>query len=179
MLGRRIQQSRRARGYMDLFILRHGKAGQASDGPDDASRPLTVEGKNEIRNVARWLRSKKIRFDIIATSPLARACETAEIIAKTLTQKDRLEVWDELQPGGDPDTICYHATLSGQDSTVLLVGHEPDLSALAGKIITGGDAAALVLAKGGLAKIRNFSFDKKPSGELQWLLTPKQIMDMG
>ena len=49
---------------------------------------------------------------------------------------------------------------------------------LIGRIISGGDSASLVLAKGGLAKIRNYSFNKRPSGDLQWLLTPKQMMGM-
>ncbi len=163
---------------MDLFILRDGKAGQSSEDPGDSTRALTREGRSEIRKVARWMKKKKIRFDGIATSPLARAYQTAEIVAKSHNQKDRLEVWDELKPGGDPDTLCYHASQAGKDATMILVGHEPDLSDLIGRIITGGDTASLVLAKGGLAKIRNFSFDNKPSGELQWLLTPGQILDM-
>ena len=149
---------------MDLFVLRHGKAGQSYEGPDDSTRALTAGGKNEIRRVARWMRSKKIRFDVIATSPLTRARQTAEIVARSLGEKDRLEIWEELSPGGDPDTICYHAAQYGGDAAVLIIGHEPALSMLIGRIISGGDSASLVLAKGGLAKIRNYSFNKRPSG---------------
>ena len=146
--------------------------------PMISTRALTAGGKNEIRRVARWMRSKKIRFDVIATSPLTRACQTAEIVARSLGEKDRLEIWEELSPGGDPDTICYHAAQYGGDAAVLIIGHEPALSMLIGRIISGGDSASLVLAKGGLAKIRNYSFNKRPSGDLQWLLTPKQMMGM-
>jgi phosphohistidine phosphatase len=128
--------------------------------------------------MAQWMKKKNLRFDCIATSPLARAYQTAGIVAKSLDLKDRLEVWDEIAPGGDPDTLCYHASQAGKDASVILVGHEPDLSGLISRIITGGDTASLILTKGGLAKIRNFSFGDKPSGELQWLLTPKQILDM-
>jgi phosphohistidine phosphatase len=163
---------------MDLYILRHGKAGQASDNPGDSSRKLNKAGRFETRTAGRWMKKKKIRFDCIATSPLARAYQTAEIVAKSLDLKDRLEVWDELTPGGDPDTLCYHASQAGKDTSVILVGHEPDLSDLIGRIVSRGKGASLVLAKGGLAKIRNFSFDDKPSGELQWLLTPGQILEM-
>jgi phosphohistidine phosphatase len=163
---------------MDLFILRHGKAGQSSDNPDDSARKLSKAGRSEIREVARWMKKKNLRFDSIATSPLARAYQTAEIVAKSLDLKDHLEVWDELTPGGDPDTTCYHASQAGKDGSVILVGHEPGLSDLIGRIITRGDMASLVIAKGGLAKIRNFSFHDKPSGELQWLLMPGQIQDM-
>jgi phosphohistidine phosphatase len=163
---------------VDLFILRHGKAGQSSDNPNDGTRALTDEGRNEIRDVARWMRSKKFRFDVIATSPLTRACETAEIVARSLGQKDRLEIWEELAPGGDPDTICGHVAQYSRDATVIIVGHEPSLSFLIGRIITGGGTASLVLAKGGMAKIRDFSYDNRPSGDLQWLLTPRQMLDM-
>ena len=163
---------------MDLFILRHGKAGSSSDSPDDMARALTAEGRAEIRKISRWMRSKKLLFSVIATSPLTRALETAEIVARSLKKNDRIEIWDELQPGGDPDTVCYHAAQYNKDVAVLLVGHEPDLSRLAGKIITGGYPANIVLGKGGLIKIRNFSYSKEPSGELQWLLTPKQMSEM-
>jgi hypothetical protein len=52
------------------------------------------------------------------------------------------------------------------------------VSMLISRIISGHDTVSLSLAKGGLAKIRNFSFDKRPSGDLQWLLTPGQMFEM-
>ena len=163
---------------MDLFILRHGKAGQPSEEPDDSERALTAPGREEIRDIARWMRREKFRFGVIASSPLIRASETAGIVARILDRKDRLVIWDELAPGGDPDTVCYRAAQSGKETAVLIVGHEPDLSGLAGRIISRSGPASLVIAKGGLAKIRNFSFDSRPSGNLQWLLTPKQMLAM-
>jgi phosphohistidine phosphatase len=162
---------------MDLFVLRHGKAGPSLNGSDDSKRALTGDGKDEIRKVGKWMRRKKFKFDIIATSPLTRAYETAEIVARSLGQKNRLAVWEELAPGGDLDTICYHAAQYDEDA-ILLTGHEPLLSMLISRIIAGNDSASLILAKGGLAKIRNYSFDKRPSGDLQWLLTPGQMMEM-
>jgi len=124
------------------------------------------------------MKSKKFRFDVIATSPLVRAFETAEIIASSLGQKERLTTWDELAPGGDPETVCYHASQYGKGATVLIVGHEPSLSMLVSRIISGNDNASIVLAKGGLAKIRNYSFKDRPSGDLQWLISQKQMQDM-
>jgi phosphohistidine phosphatase len=155
-----------------------GRQDNFLENANDSARKLTRAGISEIRKAARWMKKKNLRFDAVATSPLARAYETAGIVAKSLDLKDRLEVWDELAPGGDPDTTCYHASQAGKDASVILVGHEPDLSRLISRIITGGDTASLILARGGLAKIRNFSFGDKPYGELQWLLTPKQILDM-
>jgi phosphohistidine phosphatase len=163
---------------MDLFILRHGKAGKSSGGPDDAARGLTREGKAEIRRVAQWMKVQEFRFDTIATSPLRRALETATVIASVSGRKDNLAIWDELAPGGDPDTVCYKAAQVGNDARVLVIGHEPGLSRLISMIISGNPDGSIVLSKGGLAKIRNYSFGTRPSGDLQWLLTPKQILAM-
>ncbi len=160
---------------MDLFILRHGKAGKASGETDDAARALTRDGKDDITQVAQWMKEKQFPFDTIATSPLKRARQTAGIVASVLGQDDRLDVWDELAPGGDPDTVCYKASQQGIDAKILIVGHEPALSMLISIIISGESGSSVVLAKGGLAKIGNYSFTARPSGELRWLVTPKLI----
>jgi phosphohistidine phosphatase len=160
---------------MDLFILRHGKAGQSSGGPDDAARALTRGGKDGVTQVAEWMKEKKFQFAVIATSPLKRARQTATIIASVLGQEDRLAVWDDLAPGGDPDTVCYNASQQGNDAAVLIVGHEPALSMLISTIISGERNSSIVMAKGGLAKIGNYSFKTRPSGDLQWLVTPRLI----
>ena len=162
---------------MDLFILRHGKAEKSSDDTSDAARTLTRDGKKEVKNVAQWMKENNIRFDAIATSPLKRAWGTAKIVAAVLDQKDRLTVWNELAPGGDPDTVCYHASEYGENATVLIIGHEPGLSLLISKIIGDHANGSITLAKAGLAKIQNYSFIRHPSGNLQWLLTPKHMKD--
>ena len=163
---------------MDLFILRHGKAGRSSGGPDDAARALTRKGEKELKRTAQWMKAQEFGFDIIATSPLQRALETATVIAAVLGQEDKITTWDELAPGGDPDTVCYKAAQRGNDARVLVIGHEPGLSRLISRIISGNPDSSMIIAKGGLAKIRNYSFTTRPSGDLQWLLTPGQILSM-
>jgi phosphohistidine phosphatase len=162
---------------MNLFILRHGKAEKSSDGIPDAARALTRDGKEEVKKVAKWLKRNKIGFDAIASSPLKRARETAKIVASVLDQKDRLVVWDELAPGGDLDTVCYHASGYGENASVIVIGHEPGLSMLISKITGDTREGTFGLAKAGLAKIRNFSYTRRPSGNIQWLLTPKSMKD--
>lgn len=164
---------------MELFILRHGKAEKSSDDIPDAARALTHDGKEEVKKVAHWMKGKKIRFDVIATSPLKRARGTAKIVATVLDQKDRVVIWDELAPGGDPDTVCYHASEYGEHGSVLVIGHEPGLSMLIRKITGDTINDSMGLAKAGLAKIQNYSYKKRPSGTLQWLLAPKHMKDMG
>jgi len=157
---------------MDLFILRHGKAEKSSDGTSDAARRLTRDGKEEVKKVAQWMKNKKIRFNVIATSPLKRARGTAKIVAKVLDQKERLFVWDDLAPGGDLDSVCYQVSGLGSHASILVVGHEPGVSMLISKITGKKCVGSPGLAKAGLAKIQNYAFAKRPSGDLQWLLTP-------
>jgi phosphohistidine phosphatase len=174
----RLISDKKCFSCMDLFVLRHGKAEPSSDRVNDGKRALTADGKDEVRKIGKWMQQKKFRFNVIATSPLTRSYETAEIVARSLGQKALLAVWEELAPGGNLDTVCYRAFINSEDAAILLTGHEPMVSMLIGRIISGHDNISLKLAKGGLAKIRNYSLNKRPSGDLQWLLTPGQIMEM-
>jgi phosphohistidine phosphatase len=117
-------------------------------------------------------------FELIATSPFVRARETTDIVAAALDQADRVRIWEGLVPGGSPDTICHELGRFNEDATLLLVGHEPLLSSLISRIIAGDSGSAIVMTPGGLAKIRNFSFSRRPAGELHWLLTARQIAGM-
>ena len=145
----------------------------------DEERRLTKKGQGDILAVALWMALQEYQFDVIAASPLARAQETAAIIAGTLGKPDAVATWESLIPGGDPDTVCYEVSQFPADSRVLIVGHEPLLSTLISRIISGEDGAGIVMTKGGLAKIRNFSFESRPSGELHWLITAKQMAETG
>ena len=119
--------------------------------------------------------AQELRFDLIAASPLVRAQETAAIVANTLGTPEKMETWNMLVPGGDPEMICREIVKHPEDFAVLLVGHEPHLSSLIARIISGNEGTGIVMTKGALAKIRNFSCTQRPSGELNWLLTAKQM----
>ncbi|MDD1653308.1 MAG: phosphohistidine phosphatase SixA [Methanomicrobiales archaeon] len=159
---------------MDLYLLRHGKADAAGTGADDA-RALTAEGRKEIRRVATWIGSRQIPFSLLASSPLLRARETAELMQAALDPRPSLEVWDELAPDSVMEDLVVRIARTDPAGALLLVGHEPLLSMLASRIIAGDDRARLTLAKGGVAKIREVRFGNGITGELHWLLTPRQI----
>ncbi len=163
---------------MDVYILRHGKAESAGPGMADAERRLTKKGREEVAAAGRWMARQEFRFDLIAASPFVRAQETAAIVAQPLGQRDSLVTWEVLAPGGNPDTVCELIGEQPDTWTVLLVGHEPLLSALISRIITGNDNAAIAMTKGALAKIRNFTYRTCPSGELHWLITGAQMAGM-
>jgi len=164
---------------VNVFFLRHGEAGNriAVQGKD-FERSLTETGKNEVEKIAESIEKMDLEFDKIVTSPLARARETAEIVAKDQRKPDKVELWDELRPEGNRLDLFRRLSKMRQDADVLLVGHEPYLSNLIGEIISGNLATKIILKKGGLAKVQITSFAPKPSGELRWLLTPKQLKKM-
>jgi phosphohistidine phosphatase len=163
---------------VDVYILRHGKAENAGPGMGDADRRLTKKGREEIAAAGRWMAAQELRFDLIAASPLIRAQETATIIAGCLGEKDCLVTWKVLAPGGNPDTVCRLIGKHPDVRTILLVGHEPLLSAVISRIIIGDENASIAMSKGALAKIREFSYALSPSGELHWLVTATQMAGM-
>jgi len=163
---------------VDVYLLRHGKAEDTGPKLGDADRRLTKRGRDEIAAAGRWMAAQGLRFDLIAASPLVRAQETATIIAGCLGEKDRIATWKVLAPGGNPATVCRLIGKHPDMSAILLVGHEPLLSALISHIIAGNENAAIAMPKGALAKIREFSAMASPSGELHWLVTAAQIAGM-
>jgi len=161
---------------MDLIILRHGEAGKSTtSAARDAERSLTVSGREEVERAARGLGSLGVKPDYAVTSPLKRARETATIAVKELKREGLLEVWEELSPEAETAALYRRLSKLKQDSTVLLVGHEPYLSAMVGELTAGTRDARISLKKAGAAKVEVRSFGPRPSGELRWLVTPRQL----
>ncbi|MDE1843601.1 MAG: phosphohistidine phosphatase SixA [Thaumarchaeota archaeon] len=159
---------------MDLLILRHGEAGRSSPSPGDSKRSLTSEGQQEIIDLSSGLNSLKISLDGVFTSPLLRAKQTAAIVAKSLKYKNEIKELDCLKPEGN--RLEFYSVLSTlkQDSTVLVVGHEPYLSEMISEAISLSECR-INLKKAGLAKIKVITTLPKIKGELRWLLTPKHL----
>ncbi|MDE1725948.1 MAG: phosphohistidine phosphatase SixA [Thaumarchaeota archaeon] len=163
---------------MDLFILRHGEAGRSSATVrDDSKRTLSVEGEKEVKDISKGIKSLGIEFDYILTSPLLRSKQTAELVSKIIMPKNPIKELDELKPEGNK--LQFYNKLSNlkQDSSVLIVGHEPYLSELIGEAISHGECK-IDLKKASLARIRITITLPKLKGELRWLLTPKHLKRM-
>jgi phosphohistidine phosphatase len=135
-----------------LFFLRHGEAGSRSAWTgDDAERPLTEEGREQVRRVARALAPIGVEPELIITSPYARAAETARITAEVLGLADRVIFEPGLSPES-PVTELPPVVWANPDlSALMLVGHEPHLGSLITSICGGGRIA---LRKAGLAEVR-------------------------
>lgn len=162
---------------MDLYIVRHGKAGKrVADPSADSERTLTKGGKKEVRAVAKWLSATAPRPDWVATSPLPRARETAEIVAEKWGIADGVEEWEELSPGHDPSAVLARVSRMPAGSTGAIVGHEPQLSGLLSLIVSGNWTLRVVLGKGGVARVAGIEPDSGSSGTLEWLVSPSLLM---
>ena len=172
------ETARRRHTHVDLYILRHAIAverGTPGIG-DDSLRPLTAEGKAKMRTIARGMRAMGLTFDLVLSSPYRRARETAQIVVKEFGLEDSMEFSHDLEPGGSPDRLMRRLAEAGTGSvSVLLVGHEPDLSSLISMLLSGGSHDSITLKKGGLCKLALDRVTYGKCGTLGWLLTPRQL----
>ena len=163
---------------MDLYVLRHGLAvDPGSPGcKSDADRTLTGEGKRKLLRIGEAMKELELNFDLIFSSPYARALQTAEIIAEVLDVPKKLKCTDHLVPGANPRKLieCING-LQPKPSSLLLVGHEPDLSQLISFLAAGDSSLSVSLKKGGLAKLSLESLKPGKCATLEWLLTPGQM----
>jgi len=149
---------------MELYFLRHGEADWPEWKKSDDERPLTKRGKREMRDVAKFLDRLRVRPNLIVTSPLPRAAQTAEIAADCLKAKLRKD--ELLAPGFGASKLPTVLKRHGA-RVLMLVGHEPDFT----QVISELTGASLKLSKAGVALV-----DLDPEseeGKLLWLFPPK------
>lgn len=158
---------------MHLFFLRHGKAEDWYRGITDADRRLTPEGIAEMQQEALAIASLNLRLDLIYTSPYPRALETARIVAEAVSLPSaQFHIVPEMSAGGFRMGVLQTLTAKLPASArVLCVGHEPDLSTVAGQLIGG---AQINLKKGGLIYIESIR-SQPDDGVLRWLLSPRHL----
>jgi phosphohistidine phosphatase len=165
---------------VELLIVRHAIAEDrevfAATGREDALRPLTAEGIRKMKRTSQGLREIIPGIDVLVSSPLTRANETAEILRREY-ELDRVETARELEPGTSLDDVV---TWLGQydQGVVAIVGHEPQLGRLVTYLVTGSDRSAIELKKGGACLVE---FEGKPRagrGRLTWAIPPGVLRDL-
>jgi phosphohistidine phosphatase len=162
---------------MIVYIVRHAWAADRDDPkwPDDALRPLTEEGRERFAGIVKLLVGRDFAPEVVATSPLVRCRQTAEVISKHAPGKPKVVEREELAPGSDLEGIVQWTNReAGNRKQVAWVGHAPDVSDLAAALV-GDSKGAIRFAKGGVAAI-DFDGPVRPgAGELRWLLTAKVL----
>lgn len=158
--------------------MRHGIAEEVSDTGRDRDRVLTDEGIEKTQESGKALRKLGIEFDVIFSSPYARAWQTAEAVAEELGCPQLLKRLDALgaesSAGAAMDGIKAEVR---KFASVLIVGHEPILSELISLLLSGQSGLSIAMKKGGLCKLT--CVRPEPGGcRLDWLLTTKHLCRM-
>jgi len=163
---------------MNLLIVRHGIAEDreawAASGKSDGVRPLTAEGRTKMTHSAEGLREIAPEISILATSPLVRAHETAEIVGRVYGIEVRSST-DALLPHASFDEFLEWLNDRTEQSVVAVVGHEPHLSTLATWLTTGANESRIELKKGGACLLTFEGAPKQGSAILDWLLHPSHL----
>jgi len=154
-----------------LYFLRHGKAGQPRATNDDA-RELSDKGRAALRDAAPLWQRLNLRPDVVLTSPLPRAAQTAELFCEAMGGTAIED--DRLRPGASWSDLARAMADHADARRVMFVGHEPDLSSA---IVELSGASSVRMRKGGIACLEFYGIPEPGSGEIAWLLDPDLYAD--
>jgi phosphohistidine phosphatase len=157
---------------MEVYILRHAIAEDRSASLRDPDRALTDEGRKKLRAVLERARAAGVAPSLILTSPYVRAVQTAEMAAEAFGYRGSIVRIDALIPGARPEAAWREIRARRGEKSILLAGHEPSLSALAGYLL-GTPELAIDFKKGALLRLDLDASSREPRGALDWLIVPK------
>ncbi len=157
---------------MKLYLVRHASASDIA--PSDAERELTKEGREESRIVGTALFKAGAKPEQVLTSPLTRARQTADIIARELKFQNEIAVFDELSNDGTLADVLHVVKTFDGAKEVVLVGHMPSFAEHLAGLLGSENAAALSMGKASVACVE-ISELRAGHGELRWFLRQKQL----
>jgi phosphohistidine phosphatase len=159
-------------GPYELYFVRHGLAEERGDAwPDDTKRPLTEEGMSRLRKAVRGLSRIGVAIDVVLTSPLVRARQTADIVAGGLDPRPSIVNVDSLAPAGSYAAVLADLEKHSRKCRLALVGHEPMMGELAARLV--GSRHPIEFKKGGVCRIDVENLPPSGPADLRWMLTPK------
>ena len=163
---------------MEIYLIRHGIAVDRGTYDDDEQRPLTTKGRSKTTKVTDTLLAKGVEFDLILSSPLVRAYQTAEILRQA-NLSQQLVTFEALKPNGDIEkfTSWLKKQDREQNSTIALIGHQPDLGNWAEILIWGTIKGQIVVKKAGVIGLKLPEIGTPIARSTLFLLTsPKWII---
>lgn len=166
---------------MQLLVVRHALAGERADwaatGRPDEERPVTSRGRSRMKRNAAGIARLFPKLDLIATSPLVRAAQTAEILAHAYPKAATTTV-AALASGGSRNEVVSWLASRPRDERISIVGHEPDLGELVAWLVTGRVAPSLPMRKGGACLLEIDGAPGRAAAELKWFATPSLLRAM-
>jgi len=160
---------------MNLYLMRHANAGVPRGNPAlDGKRALIKEGKEQCMLMARVLSALKVQIDVIVSSPLKRALQTAQFVGTELGYEAKVEISPALGLNASyadfQQMIAEYADREG----VLVVLHNPNAFQFLGRLITGNGGAAIRMRKAAIARV---DMDRHPP-LLRWLIDPRMARSL-
>jgi phosphohistidine phosphatase len=155
---------------MNLYLMRHANAGLSRGNPTlDARRALIKDGKDQCMLMARVLSAFKVQIDVIVSSPLKRALQTAQFVGTEIGYDGKVEISPALGLNADFAAFQQMLVKYADREGVLVVGHNPNLFQFLGRMITGNGGAAIRMRKASIARV---DMDRHPP-LLRWLIDPR------
>jgi phosphohistidine phosphatase len=161
---------------LELYIVRHAIAAEPGPKyPDDRTRPLTAEGIKRFKETVRGLVSLDVELDVILTSPLVRAEQTAALLRDGMKKPPPVEVNEALAPGGKFATLVDAVTrqVRRHRRRVALVGHQPDLGDVTARWL--GARGQVEFRKGAVCALEVDGATPGGPATLRWLLPPRVL----
>jgi phosphohistidine phosphatase len=161
---------------MIIYFLRHANAGESmSNLKRDEKRALDKEGIEQCGIVGRVLSALDVQVDTIISSPLKRSAQTASLVGNELSYEGKLQLEDALRPGASYADFRRLLEKYAKQESIMVVGHNPNLSEFVGRAICeAGCEAGVELKKGAVAKVEM----GRNAGVLQWCLTPRVLREI-
>lgn len=158
-----------------LYIFRHAIAEEPGpEFPDDALRPLTDDGVSRFRKAVSGLADLEVEVDLILSSPLVRARQTADLLSKGLDGHPTVVETSALSPGAPYKALVSELGRHARKTAIALVGHEPYLGETAARLL--GFSGRIDFRKGGACRIDFDRFPPSAAGRLQWFASPKLLI---
>ncbi|MGZ4733306.1 MAG: SixA phosphatase family protein [Terriglobales bacterium] len=156
---------------MILYFLRHASAGQpVSNLKKDEKRALDEAGVEQCGYVGRALAALEVQVEVIISSPLKRAAQTASLVGNEMGYEGKLQLEDALRPTASFADFRKMLDKYARHDAIMVVGHNPTLSEFLGRAISvSGCEAAIDLKKGAVARVEM----NRNAASLNWCLTPK------
>ena len=150
---------------MKLYLVQHGKAASKDQDPQ---RPLTKEGRQELRKICNFTEQQGITVDFLWHSGKKRNQQTAQLLGEVLSVKKTVSPRDGLAPNDDVTT--FYSELDSLEGDIMVVGHLPFLSNLASLLLASDESRQVVrFANGGIVALESCEQGK---WQLIWMVTP-------
>jgi phosphohistidine phosphatase len=157
---------------MIVYFVRHASAGQhKANSAKDEKRPLDRDGVQQAHQIGRLLAALNVDVDVVISSPLKRAMQTASLIANEVSYELKIERDAALRPEATFDVFRHLLAKYEQKEAIMVVGHNPSITAFLSLVVSRGDQDELVdFKKGAVARVE---MTGRKSGVLHWCVTPK------